>query len=166
MTHLTKTNRMEAVFDETVRILNQTFACEPILYASFGMEKGLGIPVDAKDIDLLVPKNVLMQQSRLIQAFQSNGFTPVPQAVLTFQKDAVRVELAEQEKWMERCHFSVGGIQRITRNRHTFQLLDATNLLLLYEFLACDPGRLETKRASDRKKITWIRQYLMKTNQS
>jgi hypothetical protein len=157
---------MEAVFDETVRILNQTFACDPILYASFGMEKGLGIPVNAKDIDLLIPKNILIQRSRLIQAFQSNGFASVLQEVLTFQKNGIRVELAEQEKWMIWCHFSAHGISRITENKHTFQLLDAANLLLLYEFLVSDPSRSETKRVSDRQKIAWLRQYLMKTNQS
>jgi len=151
---------LEKILLETAKLLNDSFHCIPILYASFAMEKVVGRSVDAHDIDLLLDHERLNNPAALSLAFKRAGFMHLHENPLTFQKAGIDVELADREKWFGLCGFSAKGLLLREESGCQYFVLDADNLLKLYRYLLTDPLRPLLKKQRDQIKIQILEQWL------
>ncbi|MCX5774808.1 MAG: hypothetical protein NTV44_00275 [Firmicutes bacterium] len=151
---------MDGILNETAAILNHEFQITPILFASYGLEKITGISFDAHDVDIFVPKKLLINKQPLIASFKKNGFRYIEAEVMTFVKNEIEVELSEKEKWFRYCDLQETGMKQVETPKFKYQILDADNLLRLYRFLSLDSRRQESKRKKDRIKILVLEKFL------
>lgn len=151
---------MDKCLRDTVKILNRSFQCIPVLFASFAVEKLLSQNVDAHDIDLLVEHRILERKPDITRAFEEAGFRFLHDDPLAFGKDGIEVELADRERWFRLCGFSPEGLLFREGNDFRYLLLNAENLSKLYHFLIHDPLRSETKKRKDEAKIILLEKFM------
>lgn len=151
---------MNQVLSDIVFHLNQAFHITPILYASFALEKVLGINLNAADIDLLIPSSDFERREHIISYFQSMGYQYQRDEVIHLMKDHISIELADEDVWLDALKINRDTLHLINDHDHSYQLLGASNLLKLYQYLSQLSHRSEEKRSKDIQKIKIIKQAL------
>lgn len=146
-------DQMDHILAEAVKVLNQGFACRPILFASVALEMVLGQAFDAHDIDLLVPNKVQKQTPELIRFFADAGFSFEKGIVPTFVKEGIAVELSNLEKWVRKCRWRLADLKTIDQAGCQYQVLGIEDLVRLYQVLSQDPTRSNSKKQSDQRKL-------------
>ncbi len=151
---------MEEILQETVAILNEILGVKPILYASFAVEKVLGRSFNAHDIDILVPSITPEQKDALIKEFAEHGFSYLDQYTGTFTKNGIDVELSDRDHWFKVCGFDPQGTYEISGLTFRYDLLSASNLLKLYNYLTSHFKRDPKKLGKDQVKIQSLQDAL------
>jgi hypothetical protein len=151
---------MNHILLDIVKHLNHQFHITPILYASYALEKVLGLSVGANDIDLLIPSHDFLNRKTLISYLETQGFNHFDDEVIAFQKDGVRIELADEEVWLHVCEIDQRSLHTIKHEESEYLMMGASNLLKLYHFLSSLQTRSEIKRTKDLHKINLLRQSI------
>jgi hypothetical protein len=152
---------MNQILLDIVKHLNHQFQIIPILYASYAVEKVLGSSVGANDIDLLIPSHDFYNRKTLISYLETQGFIHFDDEVIAFQKDGVRIELADDEVWLHVCDIDQASLHTIKHDESEYLLMGASNLIKLYKFLSSLQTRSEIKRTKDLHKINLLRQSIL-----
>jgi hypothetical protein len=147
---------MNTVFLEIVKHLNTKFQITPILYASFALEKVLGTNLDAKDIDLLIPKHHFEHRHDIISYFLFQGYHYIHDDVIHLVKDGIDIELADESYWITHCHLDKKAFHTVHEASCTYQILGARNLMNLYGYLLTLKNRSIEKKQKDQVKIEML----------
>ena len=151
---------MKKTLFEVTQILNEKFQVIPLLYGSFALEEVLKKDYHARDIDLLIPIEVLKNKIELIEAFVMKGFTYFNQEVLTFEKNGIEIEISNLEEWTKNSNWIIEENTLIHQDNIQYQLLSAKNLERLYQFLMSDKRRSKEKKQKDQEKLNDLKKFL------
>ena len=146
---------------EACKLLNQHFNHVPIVYGSLCLSHYIENHLGIKDIDLLLPIQMIDEQKEaLISIFKNHGFDYIETELLTFRKDNVDVEIARLEDWVSLCNFML-DTSIVHLESCTYKVLSIDDLRRLYVFLHQDKRRNTIKRQKDLLKIELIDNYLL-----
>lgn len=146
---------------EACKLLNQQFNHVPIVYGSLCLSHYIENHLGIKDIDLLLPIQMIDEQKEaLISAFKNHGFDYIETELLTFRKDNVDVEIARLEDWVSLCNFML-DTSTVHLESCAYKVLSIDDLRRLYVFLHQDQRRNSIKRQKDFLKIELIDNYLL-----
>ncbi len=151
---------MNQVLLDITKHLNTKFQIIPILYASFAVEKVLGIDLEAKDIDLLIPKHHFLSRHDIITYLLFQGYEYIHDEVIHLTKDGIDIELADEDYWIKHCHLEPKDFHTIHENQVTYQILGARNLVNLYGYLLSLKHRSIEKKQKDLAKIDMLNQFI------
>ncbi len=150
-----------AEFLRIAGLINDRLGVKPVLFGSLGLEVRLGVGLNADDIDILLPENVLQEAwEKLAGLMGEIGYTLADAAKREFEKDGLRVSCAPLEEWGPFAGIDTRRIPAVTDSGVHYLLPGLPDYLRIYEALSKAAGRREDKKKRDRDKLTLIRRAM------
>lgn len=152
------------IFLEVVKMLNQEFGVEPILFGSLGLNRVIGEHWKSNDIDLLIPDKIKIKElKRLKSQMEKIGFILKDEyeydfcgrdEVISFGRigslDDIRKIIGEE----------IDNMQTIKVDGVKFKEFTPKQYLLFYSEMLRDKYRQEKRGDEDKEKIKKIEDFL------
>ena len=152
---------MQRAFFENAKLLSDTLAITPLVYGSLGLEYLTGRNLNARDIDILIPKTFLTERwSEFKGTLERNGYILIDEQEHTFEKGGIPYSYARIEELTSFAGIPMAEIATITAANVRFKLLSLQQYLNVYSASAKDGYRLEVREKKDSDKITLIEEQL------
>lgn len=149
-------------FLENAELLNDKFNIIPLLYGSLGLEVLTDTPLNADDIDILIPKAFVTGNKwfefKLFMEY--NDYVLVDEHEHTFRKDGVDYSYASIEGLKDFANIDICdiGIRNVLGTK--FRLLSLEQYLKVYQKSSQDGYRMEVKEKQDNPKIEFIKRKM------
>ena len=151
-------------YSEFIRIactLNRRLQITPLLFGSLGLERRLGISLNADDIDVLVPERFIKDDwSNLVSLMREEGYCVIDQAEHEFEKSGIRIAFAGIESLKPFAGIDISVIPVMSDFGAHYHLLDLADYLKVYTASSKDGYRKNVKNKQDQYKIDIIKQAL------
>ncbi|MBR5288331.1 MAG: hypothetical protein IKU34_07045 [Clostridia bacterium] len=153
-------NSKTAAFLENARLL-RTLGILPLMYGSLGLEYLTGKPLNADDVDILIPGVYVGEKWQALKALlEKHGYTLIDEHEHEFEKDGVHFAYACIEELGSFAGIRLTDIAQRTDNGVPFQLLSLEQYLKVYTASAKDGYRINTRNKKDHEKIRFIESLL------
>ncbi|MBE6569086.1 MAG: phosphoribosylanthranilate isomerase [Ruminococcaceae bacterium] len=148
-------------FLHNARLLTTTFGIIPLLYGSLGLEYRTEEPLQADDIDILIPETFLTDRwPEFISILTQNGYTLTDEHEHTFEKDGLHYSYASLEELETFAGISADAIPMLREDGIIFRLLTLEQYLAVYTVSVKDGYRIDVRGKKDAEKIALIRKKL------
>ena len=152
-------------FLKIARFLNKRFDITPLLFGSLGLEYLSGEPLDADDIDILIPKVFLTTGWQSFQsALENEGFVLKDKSEHTFEKDGILYAYADIEDLKSFAGIPLSEIKSVSAEGAVFKLLSYEQYLSVYQKSIQDGYRINVRQKKDREKIEFIQNHLRESS--
>ncbi len=150
------------IFLEVARALNKEEVV-PILFGSLGLYRIIGEFDQAKDIDVLVPTEVISEKwYDLIKIMEGLGFKLKDEKEHEFIKGSEIVAFAKESDLDELAKIKRDNLTISKLDGIKFKEISVDNYLLVYQLMLRDNYRQEKLGKADQEKIVLIKKYLEK----
>ena len=165
-TDIMKTDIKFEKFQELARLLNGKLQIVPLLYGSLGLEVLTGHDFNADDVDILVPKQFILDKWSIFEnLLENNGYKLVDLHEHTFEKYGCEFSFAGIENLEVYAKISADDISVITAKKCQYKLLSLAQYLVVYEKFSRDEYRvMKGKTPRDLYKVEYIKAKLMQDN--
>lgn len=137
--------------------LNIDFRIKPLLYGSLGLERVTKIYLNPKDIDILIPQQLIEDRWEDLKSLMNElGYVLVDLREHQFSNHDVNIAFAKIEELKEFAGIEVDDIQSIIENETEYKLLNLNQYLLVYRKSSIDGYRKVKKNNKDYEKIKLI----------
>lgn len=149
------------LFIENTRLLSDKLGIVPLLYGSLGLEYLTGDPLDADDIDILVPHVFIGGRWQEFKTLlESQGYLLADEHEHTFVRDGVAYSYAEIEELEEFAGIHKQDIGVKSADGVPFMLLSLEQYLAVYKKSSTDGYRVNVRQKKDADKIRFIESKL------
>ena len=152
---------MTEAFMRNAKLLHELFEIEPLMYGSLGLEYLTGDDLNADDIDILIPKEFLLEGwDEFKSMLECDGYVLIDEHEHTFEKDGIHYSYAQIETMEPFAGIPVEEIQTEEKDGVRFKLLSLEQYLKVYTASAKDGYRVNTRHKKDHEKIALIQEWL------
>lgn len=149
------------VFLATAKILNTDFDCVPVLYGSLGLWQVAKHSFEIKDIDILVPDNLIENDWPQLKISMENiGYVLNDLHEHEFIKDGQKVAFGEFSAIYDDLNIDVEKLRVTEISDITFKELSLEQYLVAYKYVLHDSYRKNSKQKNDQEKISFIEEQL------
>ncbi len=151
----------KAEFLRIARTLDRTLQVTPLLFGSLGLEQRLGTDLQADDIDILVPEELLHRRWEALQELMAAlGYGLVDEHEHEFAREGLHAAYAGLESLKPFAGVEIGQIPQVEEDGARYLLLTLEQYLRVYRASAQDGYRRDRKHKQDGDKIRRIREAL------
>lgn len=157
---------MYSAFLKICKLISNEFLVIPLLYGSLGLERLTGEPLNADDIDILIP-SAYVRGNKWIgfkSYLETNGYMLIDEHEHTFKKDGVYYSFACIEELESFADILQRSIPIVNDHETCFYLLTLEQYLAVYTRSSADGYRMNKKEKRDHEKIALIQQKLNETS--
>lgn len=152
---------MIRAFFDNARLLGDTWGIAPLMYGSLGLEYLTGKPMQADDIDILIPGVFVSERwDEFKGTLEAAGYSLIDEHEHTFEKDGIHYSYARLEELQSFCGILVEDIPRHSRDGVRFLLLNLNQYLRVYRASSQDGYRVNVRSKKDHDKIRFIESEL------
>lgn len=153
-------------FTENAKLLQEKFDIIPLLYGSLGLEFLTGTPLNADDIDILIPEEFVTggRWTELRTYLENIGYVLIDEAEHTFRKNDIDYSYAGIESLKEFADIDIVDIEIRNISGIKFMVLSLEQYLRVYQKSSQDGYRMNVKEKQDNQKIDFIRSKLNISN--
>ena len=154
-------NTKQTAFFQNAKLLADAWGIVPLMYGSLGLEYLAGEPLNADDIDILIPSRFVQEEWHAFRAvLEKNGYTLTDEHEHAFAKDGVQYAYAAIEALESFAGIPTAKIAVFEANGVWFRLLSLQQYLRVYTASAKDGYRIHTRNKKDAEEIALIRRLL------
>ena len=141
--------------------INAKFNIKPLLYGSLGLQMLVDEPLNADDIDVLVPLEYLGEKWELLCALMGEeGYALIDLHEHTFLKDETKISFAKIDDLKEYAGIDLSKASVIIQNNAEFMLLNLSQYLNVYVKSSEDSYRRNKNNSKDFEKIAIIKKHV------
>lgn len=150
-------------FIKNAEMLNSNFNIVPLLYGSLGLEVLTNTPLNADDIDILIPEVYVTggKWNEFKTLLENNGYVLIDENEHTFRKDGVDYSYASVEGLKDFADIDLHDIEIRNVSNTKFMLLSLQQYLKVYQKSSQDGYRMNVKEKQDNKKIEFIKSIII-----
>ena len=147
-------------FLEVVKMINNTFKINPILYGSLGLNLCIGEEKVSADIDIVVPDELIRRKwPELISLMERLHFELKNEHEREFARGEMKIAFARESDLYKLVGINPESLERVKINTARFKVLSANQYLQVYSLMEEDKYRKE-RRGSDQEKVVRIKEFL------
>ena len=151
-----------AAFFENARLLHTAFSIAPLMYGSLGLQYLTRASLDADDIDILIPEELLTQRwAELKVLLETHGYALINEHEHEFVKDGLHYAYARIEELKSFASIRLPDIPRRSYEGIPFLLLTLEQYLRVYTASSRDGYRITARNKKDHDKIRLIESLLV-----
>lgn len=151
----------KAEFLRIAAMLREEFRIIPLLYGSLGLECRLNESLNADDIDILIPRNILKDEwNRLKGMMNRLGYRLYDEHEHAFEMADMNVAFADLENLQKFAGVAIERIPVLEENGVEFLLLELEDYLKVYMASSEDGYRKNVKHKQDQQKIELIKRRI------
>ncbi len=148
-------------FFKNAKLLNDSFGIIPLLYGSLGLEYLTKQPLQADDVDILIPKCFLEEKWAEFKALlEQNGYILFNEREREFKKDNVIFAYAQIEELACFASIDLKQIKAVFDTDARFKLLNLQQYLSVYSNSVKDGYRINFRQKKDAEKIDFIKKLI------
>ena len=149
------------LFIENTRLLSDKLGIVPLLYGSLGLEYLTDNPLDADDIDILVPHVFIGERWQEFKAvLEEHRYVLADEHEHTFARDGVAYSYADIEDLESFTGINTEDIEVHELDGVRFLLLSLEQYLAVYKKSSKDGYRVNVRQKKDADKIRFIESKL------
>lgn len=149
-------------FIKNAEMLNSKFNIVPLLYGSLGLEVLTNTPLNADDIDILIPEVYVTggKWTEFKTLLENNGYVLIDEHEHSFLKDGVDYSYASIEGLKDFADIDTCDIEMRNVSNVKYMLLSLNQYLKVYQKSSQDGYRMNVKEKQDNKKIEFIKRII------
>ena len=147
----------ETLFFENAKLLYDRFGIIPLMYGSLGLEYITNEPLNADDIDILIPEVFLTERWHEFNRFLTGeGYVLLDKKEHTFGKNGIFYSYASIEELKSFAEIQASEIEQRSNDGIQFKVLSLEQYLTVYRASAKDGYRINVRKKKDNEKIAFI----------